>query len=73
MDNEYRVNSFKLGTHDALVNGELHRGIPTRLIFVNNQTERDALPNIDAGTFVAVYGLTNIWQKDGEDSWKTIK
>lgn len=67
------IKELNWGMHDAVVNGELHRDIPTRLIFVTNTTERDALENIAAGTFVAAYGLANIWQRKGDGSWATIK
>lgn len=67
------IKALQWGMHDAIVNGVLQRDIPTRLIFVANSTERDELENIAAGTFVATYGLTNIWQRKGDESWATIK
>ena len=67
------IKALQWGMHDAVVNGALQRDIPTRLIFVANSTERDALENIAAGTFVAAYGLTNIWQRKGDGSWAVIK
>lgn len=67
------IKALQWGMHDAVVNGALQRDIPTRLIFVANSTERDALENIAAGTFVAAYGLANIWQRKGDGTWVTIK
>lgn len=67
------IKALQWGMHDAIVNGVLQRDIPTRLIFVANSTERDALKNIAAGTFVTTYDLTNIWNYKGDGSWATIK
>ena len=66
------IKELSWGMHDAVVSGELHRDIPTRLIFVANTTERDAL-EVYAGQFVATYGCTNVWQKKGDGTWATIK
>ena len=41
--------NIELGMHDAVVNGNLVQGIPTRLIFVANSTERDTLTGVMAG------------------------
>lgn len=68
-----QIKSLTFGMHDAIVDGELVHDIPTRLVFVASQTERNALENILAGTFVATYGLGNIWQKKGDGTWATIK
>lgn len=65
--------NIELGMHDAVVNGNLIRAIPTRLIFVANSTERDTLTNIAPGTVVATYGCGNVWQKSGDGTWATIK
>lgn len=67
------IKALQWGMHDAVVNGILQRDIPTRLIFVKNTTERDAQENIAAGTFVATYGLSHIWQRDGDGTWAVIK
>ena len=67
------LKGLEWGMHDAVVNGELVRDIPTRMIFVANSTERDALTNVAAGTFVATYGLEHIWQRKGDGTWATIR
>lgn len=65
--------NIELGMHDAVVNGNLVQGIPTRLIFVANSTERDALTGVMAGQIVVTYGCGNVWQKKGDGTWATIK
>ena len=67
------IKELNWGMHDAVVNGELQRDIPTRLVFVASSTERDALPTVAAGTIVATYGCANVWQKKGDGTWATIK
>lgn len=62
---ELRVSNQTLEIHDAMVNGQLLRNIPTRVIFVANKAERDTLENIHAGTFVLTYNLENIWVRNG--------
>lgn len=65
---ELRASNKTLEIHDAVVDGQLFRNIPTRLIFVTNKAERDALGDIEAGTFVLTFSLTNIWIRNGNAS-----
>lgn len=67
--NELLASNKTLEIHDAVVNGQLLRNIPTRLIFVANKTERDnSLGNIEAGTFVLTFDLSNVWIRNGDTS-----
>lgn len=61
--------------HDAVVDGVLHKDIPTRLVFVSSTTERDALPNKTPGMIVALYGFGHVWQYDANNAgnWIQIK
>lgn len=63
---ELPASNKTLEVHDAVVNGKLLRNIPTRLIFVANKTERNALTNIEAGTFVLTFDLKNVWIRNGD-------
>lgn len=65
---ELPASNKTLEIHDAVVNGQLLRNIPTRLIFVANKTERNALTNIEAGTFVLTFDLSNVWIRNGNVS-----
>lgn len=67
------LKSLTFGMHDAVSDGVLMRDIPARLVFVKNETERDALEGLLPGTFVVTYGLMNVWQYDGDGTWKAIK
>ena len=66
-------SNLNLGIIDAVANDDLMKGIPLTLTFVANQSERDALPNILPGQFVATYGIGSVWQKKGDGTWATIK
>lgn len=63
---ELPASNKTLEVHDAVVNGQLLRNIPTRIIFVANKTERNALENIEAGTFILTFDLRNIWIRNGD-------
>ena len=65
---ELPASNKTLEIHDAVVNGQLLLNIPTRLIFVANKTERNALTNIEAGTFVLTFDLSNVWIRNGNVS-----
>lgn len=65
---ELPASNKTLEIHDAVVNGQLLRNIPTRLIFVANKTERNALTNIEAGTFVLTFDLSSVWIRNGSVS-----
>lgn len=67
------LKTLQFGMHNAVVNGEVQREIPSTLTFVKDQTERDTLQNISAGQYVATYGIQYIWQKNGEGGWETIR
>ena len=62
---ELPASNKTLEIHDAVVNGQLLRNIPTRVIFVANKTERNALGHIEAGTFVLTYDVKNVWVRNG--------
>ena len=63
------MKALQWSMYDAVKNGELVRDIPARLIYVADSTERDALENVEAGTFAATYGLGSIWQRTGSGTW----
>lgn len=76
---ELSASNKTLEIHDAVVNGRLLRNIPTRLIFVANKTERNALTNIEAGSFVLTFDLSNVWIRNGnvgatgDNAYESIK
>ena len=68
-------NSFKAletNMHDAVIDGMVVHDIPTKIIFVANSTERDALENVLPGQFVATYGCSTVWQKKGDGTWAEV-
>lgn len=67
-----RYNVLSAGLHDAVLDGDLIQDIPSKTIYVNGVEERDSLPDIMPGTFVATYGLETIWQYKGGGEWATV-
>lgn len=67
-----RIKSLNWGMHDAIIDGQIVRDIPSRMIFVNAQSElvnfADALP----GTMAATYGFGQMWQMKPDGTWATI-
>ena len=67
-----RMKSLNWGMHDAIIDGQIVRDIPSRMIFVNAQSElsnfADALP----GTMAATYGFGKMWQMKPDGTWATI-
>ena len=67
-----RIKSLNWGMHDAIIDGQIVRDIPSRMIYVNAQSElvnfSDALP----GTMAATYGFSQMWQMKPDGTWATI-
>ena len=69
-----KTNSTRVDTHSSVVNGKLITGIPTDIIFVDSVAERDALKDVPPDTFVAIRGLSTMWQynANGTGSWTVV-
>lgn len=65
-------DGFKLGTHDAVINGEVVHNIPSKMIYVEQESDlsnfSDALP----GTIAATYGFGSMWQMKPDGTWATM-
>lgn len=55
--------------HDAVVNNEITRNIPNKIIFVSNATELSSIADEPVGTFAATYGFKQMWQFNGANTW----
>ena len=69
-------NSAKIiqsGKHDAIINGDIVHDIPSAMIYVKDQTERDAFTQISpVGTICAVYGFGTMWQLNSDREWVSM-
>lgn len=67
-----RLKSLNWGMHDAIINGEIVRDIPSKMIYVSSQDElsnfSDALP----GTIAAQYGFGSMWQMKPDGTWASM-
>ena len=67
-----RLKSLNWGMHDAIINGEIVRDIPSKMIYVEQQSDlanfSDALP----GTIAATYGFGSMWQMKPDGTWASM-
>lgn len=62
----------KLGTHDSLLNGEIVKNIPDKMVYVSKQADLSNFADYPDGTFAATYGFKKLWQKKSGGTWETI-
>ena len=73
MSHYYNYDGLKtVGTHGALVNGEVKNGIPDQSIYVNSQSDLASLTDVPVGTFAIQYGFSHIWQLNASGSWVEV-
>lgn len=64
---------LNIGMHDALIDGDVVKDIPTRLVFVADENELDEFTDIEPiGTVAAQYGFSNLWQLTPDGTWESI-
>lgn len=67
------LKGLQWGMHDAIINGDIVHDIPSTMIYVKNQTERDAFTQISpVGTICAVYGFGTMWQLNSDREWVSM-
>ena len=61
------------GLHDAVIDGIINRDIPSRTVYVADETERDAyFANEKPGTIAIQYGFKAMWQLKNDGTWETV-
>ena len=63
-----------IGTHDAVVDGDLIKGITTQLVFIQDSvdptsTAPEYLGDYPAGTFAVNYSGTAVYHKNDQLAW----
>jgi hypothetical protein len=53
--------------HDAIVDGVMYRGIPDKVIYVEDESDLTGMDNELPGTKAATYGEASWWQWDGTE------
>lgn len=67
------VSVVQLGAHDAVLNGELVTGIPSRLVFVSTAQEVSQVgANYQAGSLAATWDFKSMWVKVDSTNWRQI-
>ena len=67
-----RIKSLNWGMHDAIIDGQIVRDIPSRMIFVTAQSELSNFADAFPGTMAATYGFGQMWQMKPDGTWATI-
>jgi len=59
--------------HSAIINGEIHHGIPSEMVYVSDESELASFTNtMPVGTLAATYGWGSIWQLDADRNWVSV-
>jgi len=67
------VSVVQLGVHDAVVDGELVSGIPSRLVFVGTPLQLSHVGgNFQVGSLAATFNMQNMWIKISADTWNRV-
>ena len=61
-----------IGTHGAVVDGEVQHNIPDHSVYVNSESDLAGLTELPAGTFAIQYGFTHVWQLKPDGTWVEI-
>lgn len=72
MANEY--DGLKtVGTHGALVDGQLLHNLPDRAVYVNSSDDLSGLADsLPVGALAIQYGYVNVWQLKPDKTWIKI-
>lgn len=66
------LKSLQWGMHDAIVNGEIVRDVPSKMVYVTQQSELSNFSDAPVGTIAATYGFTAMWQKKPDGTWASM-
>ena len=58
--------------HDAIIGGKVVKDIPSKLVYVNSQSELSNYSDYPVGTIAAVIGFGSVWQKNVSGEWVSI-
>lgn len=61
-----------IGTHGALVDGEVVHNIPDHSVYVTSESDLASLTDLPAGTFAIQYGFSHVWQLTPSGAWVEV-
>lgn len=76
--NEQAVNNIPTrviqdGTHSAVINGEIVHNIPSKMVYISDESELDLFTDeMPVGTYAATYGGANVWQLNAAGVWVEV-
>lgn len=61
------------GMHDAIIGSDIVHDIPSKVIYVTEESELASFTDISpVGTFAATYGLGSMWQLNASRTWVEV-
>ena len=71
MEKSYTGHMATDSLHDAVVDGQLICGLPSRMVFVSSEEDLEQLSGYPVGTIAAQYAFKNLWHLT-PDGWEAI-
>lgn len=67
------LKSLQWGMHDAVIDNEIVRDIPSKMVFVSSQSQLSKFTNnVPVGTIAATYGFGSLWQLNASRQWVSM-
>ena len=67
------LKSLQWGMHDAVIDGEIVRDIPSKMVYVSSQSQLSKYTNnVPVGTIAATYGFGSLWQLNASRQWVSM-
>lgn len=63
------MKSLQWGMHDAIIDGEIVRDLPSKMVYVSEESELTNFADMPPGTIAATYGFTSMWQLTPDGTW----
>lgn len=64
-----RLKRLNWTMHDAVVDGEVLRDLPSKMVYVTDADELAAFAGDPPGTIAALYGFSKLWQLQPDGTW----
>ena len=67
------LKGLQWGMHDAVIDGDVVQDIPSKMVFVANQSQLSRFTNTHpVGTIAATYGFGSMWQLNASRQWVSL-
>lgn len=66
------MKSLQWGMHDTIINGEIVRDLPSKMVYVSAESELSNFADMPPGTIAALYGMGSMWQLKPDGTWVSM-